>query len=58
MILLDGSFQDYLIIEKKKYEEIADNYGYRVTASDVASVENESDFLNLINNSIKDKENG
>ena len=51
-------FPKLLDYRKEKYEDIANNYGYRVTASDVASVENESDFLNLINNSIKDKENG
>ena len=51
-------FPKLLDYRKEKYEDIANNYGYRVTASDVASVENESDFLNLINNSIKDKDNG
>ena len=51
-------FPKLLDYRKEKYEDIANNYGYRVTASDVASVENESDFLNLINNSIKDIENG
>jgi len=51
-------FPKLLDYRKEKYENIANNHGYRITASDVASIENESDFLNLINNSIKNKENG
>lgn len=45
-------FPKLLDYRKEKYENIANNHGYRITASDVASIKNESDFLELVSQSI------
>jgi len=38
-----------------RYQAIADQYGYTVSADDTAQVENEQDFLNLIANAIAEQ---
>jgi len=35
-----------------RYEQIAANYGYTISTSELAKVQNESDFLNLIENAL------
>jgi hypothetical protein len=41
---------------KNKYDLIAKKYGYRVKASEIALVENESDFIGLVAKAIKSNE--
>ena len=46
-------FPKLLDYRKNKYEMIAKNYGYRVKASEIALVEKESDFIELVAKAIK-----
>jgi hypothetical protein len=46
-------FPKLLDYRKNKYEMIAKNYGYRVKASEIALVEKESDFIELVDKAIK-----
>ena len=46
-------FPKLLEYRKTKYETIASQHGYTIQASDAIHVNNESDFLELILNSIK-----
>ena len=45
-------FPKLLDYRKNKYEKIASEYGYTVSASDVSNIENENEFLELIENAI------
>ena len=45
-------FPKLLDYRKNKYEKIASEYGYTVSASDVSNIENETEFLELIENAI------
>ena len=45
-------FPKLLDYRKNKYEKIASEYGYIVSASDVSNIENENEFLELIENAI------
>ena len=45
-------FPKLLDYRKNKYEKIASEYGYTVSASDVSNIENENEFLKLIENAI------
>ncbi len=45
-------FPKLLDYRKNKYEKIASEYGYTVCASDVSNIENENEFLELIENAI------
>ena len=45
-------FPKLLDYRKKKYEKIASEYGYTVSASDVSNIDNENEFLELIENAI------
>ena len=49
-------FPKLLDYRKHKYDLIAKNYGYRVKASEIALVENESDFIELVAKAIKSNE--
>lgn len=49
-------FPKLLDYRKNKYDLIAKNYGYRVKASEIALVENESDFIELVVKAIKSNE--
>ena len=49
-------FPKLLDYRKNKYEIIAKNYGYRVKASEIALVENEIDFIELVAKAIKSNE--
>ena len=49
-------FPRLLDYRKDKYEIIAKNYGYRVKASEVALVEKETDFIELVAQAIKSNE--
>ena len=45
-------FPKLLDYRKNKYEIIASEYGYTVSASDVSNIKNENEFLELIENAI------
>ena len=45
-------FPKLLDYRKNKYEKIASEYGYTVSASDVSNIDNENEFLELIENAI------
>ena len=45
-------FPKLLDYRKNKYEKIASEYGYTVSASDVSNIKNENEFLELIENAI------
>ena len=45
-------FPRLLDYRKNKYEKIASEYGYTVSASDVSNIDNENEFLELIENAI------
>ena len=45
-------FPKLLDYRKNKYEKIASEYGYTVSASDVSNISNENEFLELIENAI------
>ncbi len=45
-------FPKLLDYRKTKYEKIATEHGYRINATDVANISNESEFLQLIENAI------
>ena len=45
-------FPKLLDYRKNKYEKIASEYGYTVSASDVSTIDNENEFLELIENAI------
>lgn len=49
-------FPKLLDYRKNKYEIIAKNYGYRVKASEIALVEKEIDFIELVAKAIKSNE--
>ena len=49
-------FPKLLDYRKNKYEMIAKNYGYRVKASELALVEKETDFIELVAKAIKSNE--
>ena len=49
-------FPRLLDYRKDKYEIIAKNYGYRVKASEIALVEKETDFIELVAQAIKSNE--
>ena len=49
-------FPKLLDYRKNKYDLIAKKYGYRVKASEIALVENESDFIELVAKAIKSNE--
>ena len=49
-------FPKLLDYRKNKYEMIAKNYGYRVKASEIALVEKEIDFIELVAKAIKSNE--
>lgn len=49
-------FPKLLDYRKNKYDLIAKKYGYRVKASEIALVENESDFIGLVAKAIKSNE--
>ena len=49
-------FPRLLDYRKNKYEMIAKNYGYRVKASELALVEKETDFIELVAKAIKSNE--
>ena len=47
-------FPKLLDYRKTKYEFIAKNYGYKVSASEIGKVQNEEDFMSLISQAISD----
>jgi len=49
-------FPKLLDYRKNKYELIAKNYGYRVKASEIALIEHESDFIELVAKAINSNE--
>ena len=49
-------FPKLLDYRKNKYELIAKNYGYRVKASEIALIEDESDFIELVAKAINSNE--
>ena len=46
-------FPKLLDYRKAKYEKIANEYGYRVSATDIANINDEKEFLQLIQHSIE-----
>jgi hypothetical protein len=47
-------FPKLLDYRKNKYETIAENYGYKISASEIGKVQNEEDFLSLISKAMTD----
>jgi hypothetical protein len=47
-------FPKLLDYRKNKYETIAENYGYKISASEIGKIQNEEDFMSLISKAMKD----